>query len=127
MAKNILVIDDDELILRTLKRLLTKEGYRITVAPTGAKAFGEIEQRDFDLLISDIKMPEMDGVETLKKIRSHLSLNNRKRIPEIIITGYAKEEIYQDALKLNAAAYIDKPFDMRPLLKAIHNLIGLNR
>lgn len=123
MAKNILVIDDDELILKTLKRLLTKEGYRITIAPDGVKAFTEITQRDFDLIISDIKMPEMDGVEMLKKIRKYLILNNRNLIPEIIITGYAKEKIYQDALALKSAAYIDKPFDMKPLLEAIHNLI----
>lgn len=123
MAKNILVIDDDELILKTLKRLLTKEGYKITIAPSGARAFNEIMQRDFDLIISDIKMPEMDGIETVKKIREHLASDNRKPIPEIIITGYAKEKIYQDALKLNAAAYIDKPFNMRPLLEAIHKLI----
>lgn len=127
MTKSILVIDDDELILRTLKRLLTKEGYKITIAPNAAKAFTEIEQRNFDLVISDIKMPEMDGVETLKRIRGYLIANNRNQIPEIIITGYAKEKIYQDALKLNAAAYIDKPFDMKPLLEAIHNIIGLNR
>lgn len=127
MAKSILVIDDDELILKTLKRLLTKEGYKITVALNGAKAFSEITQRNFDLIISDIKMPEMDGVEALKKIRAHLILNNRKLIPEIIITGYAKEKIYQDALALKAAAYIEKPFDMQPLLEAISNLIGICR
>lgn len=122
-----MVIDDDELILKTLKRLLTKEGYKITVALNGAKAFSEITQRNFDLIISDIKMPEMDGVEALKKIRAHLILNNRKLIPEIIITGYAKEKIYQDALALKAAAYIEKPFDMQPLLEAISNLIGICR
>lgn len=127
MAKNILVIDDDELILRTLKRLLTKEGYKITIAPNGAKAFSEVEGHSFDLIISDIKMPEMDGVETLKKIRGYFASNNRSQIPEIIITGYAKEKIYQEALKLKAAAYIDKPFDMKPLLEAIHNIIGLNK
>lgn len=127
MTKNVLVIDDDEMILKTLKRLLTKEGYKITIAPNGAKAFNEITQHDFDLIISDIKMPEMDGVEVLKKIREHLASNNLKLIPEIIITGYAKEKIYQDALALKAAAYIDKPFDMKPLLEAIVNLIGTCR
>jgi len=124
MEKRILVIDDDELILKTLKRLLTKEGYKITIVSNGAKALSEITQRDFDLIISDLKMPEMDGVETLKKIRDYLSSNGKKAVPEIIITGYAKEKIYQDALKLKAAAYIDKPFDMKPLLEAIHNLTG---
>ena len=87
----------------------------------------ELKKGNFDLIISDIKMPEMDGVEALKKIRAHLILNNRKLIPEIIITGYAKEKIYQDALALKAAAYIEKPFDMQPLLEAISNLIGICR
>ena len=53
MTKNILVIDDDELILRTLKRLLTKEGYKITIAPNGVKAFSEVEEHNFDLIISE--------------------------------------------------------------------------
>ena len=124
MARQILLIDDDKLIVMTLKRLLTKEGYRVTTALSGLLALERIEESDFDLIISDIKMPEMDGIETVKKIREYLTQNNKKLVPEIFISAYAKEDIYQEALKLNAAGYIEKPFDIKSLLQTIKESLG---
>jgi len=123
MSKNILLIDDDKLILMTLKRLLAKEGYKVTTAQSGEKALEQIEKTDFDLIMSDIKMPGMDGIETVKRIREYLAQNNKKPIPEIFITAYAKEEIYKKALELNAAGYIEKPFDIKSLLHIIKVVI----
>lgn len=117
MTKNILIIDDDKLIAITLRRLLTREGYNVTTARSGIKALALIEKADFDLIMSDIKMPEMDGIETVKKIRQYLSQNHKKPVPEIFITAYAKEDIYQQALELNACGYIEKPFDIKTLLQ----------
>ncbi len=69
MAKNILVIDDEELITKSLLKLLSKEGYNVTVARSGTEALENIKKIDFDLIISDVRMPEMDGIETIKEIR----------------------------------------------------------
>jgi len=123
MTKNILLIDDDKLVLMTLKRLLTKEGYKITTAQSGAAALIRIEEVDFDLIISDIKMPEMDGVETVKRIREYLVQNHKRPVPEIFITAYAKEEIFQKAIDLKAAGYIEKPFDIKTLLRTTKEAI----
>lgn len=123
MAKNILIIDDDKLIAITLSRLLTREGYNVTTARNGKTALSLIQKRDFDLILSDIKMPEMDGIETVKKIREYLAQNNKRPIPEIFITAYAKEEIYQKALQLNASGYIEKPFDIKALLRTAKEAI----
>jgi CheY-like chemotaxis protein len=123
-AKKILLIDDDKLILITLKRLLTREGYKVTTALSGKVALRRIEQDDFDLVMSDIKMPHMDGIETVKKIREYLLQNNKKPVPEIFITAYAKENIYQEALALNAAGYIEKPFDIKALQQTVRKAIG---
>lgn len=117
MAKKILIIDDNKLITITLKRLLTREGYDVIIAISGLRALILIQRTDFDLIMSDIKMPKMDGIETVKKIREHLTQSNKKPIPEIFITAYAKEDIYQKALALNAAGYIQKPFDIKTLLQ----------
>ena len=68
-------------------------------------------------------MPNMDGIETVKKIREYLVQNSKKPIPEIFITAYAKEDIYQKALELNAAGYIQKPFDIKALLKTTKEAI----
>ena len=123
MTKNILLIDDDKLILMTLKRLLTKEGYKVTTAQSGVIALVRIAGADFDLIISDIKMPDMDGIETVGKIREYLAQKGKKLIPEIFITAYAKEEIYQKAIELNAAGYIEKPFDIKTLLQTTKKTI----
>lgn len=124
MAKSILLIDDDKLILITLKRLLTREGYKVTTALSGQGALRRMEEDGFDLIISDIKMPQMDGVETIKKIREFLSQHGKDQIPEIFITAYAKEDIYQEALSLNAAGYIEKPFDVQTLMQTVKQTIG---
>jgi len=123
MAKKILVIDDDKLVLMTLKRLLSREGYKIITALSGKGALRRIEEDGFDLVISDIKMPQMDGVETVKIIREYLARNGKKPVPEIFITAYAKEDIYQEALALNVAGYIEKPFDVKALLQSIEKVI----
>ncbi|MCM8792660.1 MAG: response regulator [Candidatus Omnitrophica bacterium] len=123
MAKKILIIDDDKLIAITLKRLLTHQGYDVTTAPHGLKALTFIEQSDFDLILADIKMPYMDGIEAVKKIREYLAQNHRKPIPEIFITAYAKEDIFHRALELNAAGYIEKPFDVKTLQETIKKVI----
>lgn len=124
MTKSILLIDDDKLILMTLKRLLAREGYKISTALSGIVALKKIEEEEFDLVISDIKMPEMNGIETIKRIREYLVQNHKNTIPEIFITAYAKEDIYQEALTLNAAGYIEKPFDIKTLLKTVREATG---
>jgi CheY-like chemotaxis protein len=123
MPKKILVIDDNKLVALTLKRILTIEGFKVITALTGNIALKRIEEGDFDLIISDIKMPEMDGIETVKRIREYLGRNNKKPVPEIFISAYAKEDIYQNALALNAAGYIEKPFDMKTLLLSVKEAI----
>ena len=123
MMKNILLVDDDKLVLMTLKRLLAREGYNVITARSGEGALRRIKEANFDLIVSDIKMPLMDGVETIKKIREYLMQNNRIPIPEIFITAYAKEDIFKEALALNAAGYIEKPFDVVALQQTVKNVI----
>jgi len=122
MSKKILLIDDDKLILMTLKRVLKREGYEVITAMSGQTALRHMEEDGFDLIISDIKMPQMDGIETVKKIREFLTEHNKIPIPELFITGYAKEDVYQKALELNAAGYIEKPFDVKALQDTVKRL-----
>lgn len=119
MAKRILVIDDEELITKSLLKLLDKEGYNVTVARSGIEALDNIKKIDFDLIISDVRMPQMDGIETVEKIRTHLKSSEKKPIPEILITGYADIEKYEKARKLEVKDYIYKPFDTDDFLKIV--------
>ena len=119
MAKKILIIEDETLITKSLQRLLTKEGYDVSVANSGAEALERIKEKDYDLIVSDIRMPLMDGIEVIREIRVYLSQNNKPAVPEILITGYADEEKYKEALELKVSGYIYKPFDTQDFLNAI--------
>lgn len=124
MPMKILLIDDDKLVLMTVKRLLKREGYRVVTALNGQTALRQMKEDGFSLIISDIKMPEMDGIETVKQIREYLVRCRKTPIPEVFITGYAREDIYQKALELNAAGYIEKPFDVKTLVTTVKTITG---
>ncbi|MCX5697000.1 MAG: response regulator [Candidatus Omnitrophica bacterium] len=110
MAKNILVIDDEGLVTKSLQRLLKKEGFNVVIAAGGEEAIEQCKGVDFDLIVSDIRMPQLDGIATIRKIRALLKESGKQPIPEIFITGYADEDAYKNALELKVADYIYKPF-----------------
>jgi CheY-like chemotaxis protein len=123
--KKILVVDDEELITKSLLKLLTTEGYNATVVRSGKEAIEKVKEGNFDLIISDVRMPGIDGIETIKQIRSELKKANKRQIPEIVITGYADKEQYETAMtELKVKDYIFKPFERAEFLKAIKNTIG---
>ncbi len=123
MAKNILLIDDDELVTGSLKLLLKREGYGVDIARSGWEAVKKVERADFDLIIFDVRMPDMDGIETIKKIRDYLKNANKRPIPEILITGYADKDKYEEGIALNVANYLYKPFDNDELFRAVKDNI----
>lgn len=124
MEKKILVIDDEELITRSLIKLLRNEGYVASLARSGDEALGKIRAEDFDLIICDVRMPGIDGIETIKGIRAYLEKSNKKSIPEVIITGYADAEKYESAIDLEVADYLYKPFDNNEFLRIVRKTIG---
>ena len=126
MAKNILIIDDEELITKTLQKLLKKQGYGVTIAQSGNEALEKVKKQEFDLIVCDVRMPEMDGVETVKEIRNYLKEQGKQSIPEVFITGYADEEKYKNAVKLKVADYIYKPFDREEFLAVIRRNLGVS-
>ena len=123
MAKNILVIDDEELITKSLLKLLGAEGYKVSAARSGKEAIEKSKGEDFDLIISDVRMPRLDGIETIKEIRAYLKKSNKKTIPEILITGYADIDKYKEAIDLKVADYLHKPFEKADLLRVVQKAI----
>lgn len=124
MSKNILVIDDEELVSKSLQKLLKLRGYSVIVAKSGAEALEKVKIEDFDLIICDVRMPEMDGIETIKHIRSYLDKSNKKPIPEVIITGYADADKYEMGIELEVSDYLYKPFDNDEFLRVVKKNIG---
>ena len=116
MGKNILIIDDEELIIKSLSKLLEKSGYEVFIAKNGQDAIVMAEEADFDLILADIKMPGINGVETVREIHK---IKGRNKVPTIFITGYADEISEKEAQKLSPEAYLYKPFDMNELMQKI--------
>lgn len=123
MAGRILVIDDEELIVKSLKKLLENNGFEVFVAKRGEDALIIAEEEKFDLIVADIRMPGMNGVETIRGIYENLRKANGETIPVIFITGYTDEEIEQKARALNPIAYIYKPFDIEELVSKVKRIL----
>ncbi|PIQ89895.1 MAG: response regulator [Candidatus Omnitrophica bacterium CG11_big_fil_rev_8_21_14_0_20_42_13] len=121
--KKILIIDDEELIIKSLSKLLEKIGYEVFIAKNGQDAIIMNEEEEFDLIIADIRVPGINGVEAVRRIYSANDKNSKGRIPAIFITGYADENAENEAKKLNPAAYIAKPFDIPELVDKIKGIL----
>jgi len=119
MAKRILVVDDEEIIIRSLTKLLEKIGYEVYVAKNGQDALVMVEEEDFDLVIADIRMPGMNGVETIKEILKTIGKKGKALPPFIFITGYADQQVEKETSALKPFAYIYKPFDINKLVEKI--------
>ncbi len=114
----ILIADDDDSLRRVIEFNLKKKGYRTTAVETAEKALAVLQKSDFDLLISDMKMPGMDGIELLQK-----SKEIRPELPVIFITAFGTVEKAVEAIKLGAYDYITKPFDTDDFLHTINKAL----
>ena len=102
---SILIVDDEEMMRTLLNRILSREGYKIRSAEDGVVALEVLKAERFDIIISDMKMPRMDGFELLKIVK-----NEYPKIGVIIMTAYGDTYTVKDALLLGADEYITKPF-----------------
>lgn len=123
MAKNILVIDDDVLVRKSVEKLLKKEAYEVVSVESAHLAVEEIKKRKFDLVISDIRMPGKNGIDAVKEIRSILcqDLKDDLALPIIFITGYA--ELGQELRAEKLGEVLLKPFDLNNLLITIREYL----
>ena len=110
----ILAVDDEEIILDSFRKILVLAGYSIDTVERGAEVLGLIRQNDYDFVFTDLRMPEMDGVEVTKAVK-HL----RPDIDVIVITGFASIETAVETVKFGAIDYIQKPFAEDELLEFV--------
>ena len=114
----ILTVDDEHLILRIIKDILSDEGYEVETAPDCQSAIKTLKKKDFDAVLTDIRMPDKDGVQVLKEIRSF-----NPNIPVIFMTGFASLESAMEAVKNGAFDYITKPLDYNKLKSIIKHAV----
>jgi DNA-binding NtrC family response regulator len=118
----ILVVDDEEGARDLFNTILTDEGYDVSLANGGEEALGLFKSNPFDLVITDIKMPVMDGLQLLQEIRKMGS-----KTDVIMVTAYGEVESYLKAMSLGAAEYINKPIRIKELKQIVHKVLTEQR
>ena len=118
----ILIVDDEDKMRHLLSIMLSRRGYAIEQAANGLEALAIMENTPFDMIISDIKMPQMDGIELLRKIQEM-----DDPCPVVFITAFATVESAVDAMRDGAVDYISKPFDEDRIVLTVEKTLSLSR
>ena len=118
MAKQILVVDDEERIRQSLNGILKDEGYEVLEAKDGAQALKQVETDPPELILLDIWMPGMDGMEVLERVKGQIP-----NLPVIMISGHGNIELAVKAVKLGAYDFIEKPLSLEKVLLTVNNAL----
>jgi len=118
MSARILIVDDEINMQVALREVLQRQGHEITVANDGPSALGELEGSTFDLVLSDVRMPEMTGIELLERVRSRWP-----KLPMIVMTAYGTVEDAVGAMKKGASDYLLKPFSSETVEEIVHRTL----
>jgi len=122
MSQRILIIDDEEHMRRILCKALEQEGYEADMVGDGPDGLDLLNKREMDLVLLDMKLPTMDGMEVLKNIKELYPA-----LPVIVITAYGSIEMAVAAIKAGAADYITKPFDIDELILQVRKALEVHR
>lgn len=117
VTKRILVVDDETNMRATLADILSDEGYRIDTAPDGLSAVQMCEQQDYDVVLLDVRMPGIDGVETFRRIHR---LNDSVRV--VMMSAYSMDDLKRAVLDEGAIAFLSKPLDIENVISLIQDV-----
>ncbi|MBS3742181.1 MAG: response regulator [Candidatus Cloacimonetes bacterium] len=112
----LLIVDDSDDYRENIKEILEIKNYNVVTAPDGETAIGKVKNEDIDLVLMDVKMPVMSGLEAYKKIKKL-----KPQLPVIMISAFAVEDLIKKSLKRGAYGYISKPIDFEKLFNMINN------
>ena len=120
-TKRILLVDDSRAVRQLLKFTLERHmNLAIYEAENGVEAVNKLMDNDFDLVITDIRMPQMDGLSLIRKVRSEISTD----IPIIVVSTLGREADRDDGLKMGANSYVTKPIQAPDLIREVTNLLS---
>lgn len=118
VKSQILVLEDDPDLRLMLSEVLSDEGYEVTTVSAGEEAIRLAAQQNFDLLVTDVRMPGVDGLEALRQLR-----NQQPHLGSLVVSGYTTEAETLRALQLNVGAYLKKPFSLTDLLQRVRQIL----
>ncbi|MGR3276215.1 response regulator [Acaryochloris marina NIES-2412] len=119
---SILVIDDEERIFDVIEGLLIREGYRLTYAPSGPAAIQQMDALQPDVILLDVMMPQMDGIEACRQIKAN---PNWKHIPIIIVTALTSKADLARSLEAGADDFISKPINSLELRARVRSMLRI--
>jgi two-component system nitrogen regulation response regulator NtrX len=122
MSRRVLVVDDEQSILLTLEGILRDEGWEVALAESGEQGLEAIEVQDPDLLLLDVWLPGMDGIETLERVKTRYP-----DLPVVLMSGHGTIETAVRATKLGAFDFIEKPLNLDKVLLALDNALKASR
>lgn len=115
----ILVVEDDKDMSRIISSILKEEGYKIDRAYDGEQAIKKIKAKDYNLMILDYKLPDINGINVLKEVR-----RTKPSLKVIMISAYGSPSIKSTAKKFGVYRFLDKPFDLNRLVKAVKDVLA---
>jgi DNA-binding response OmpR family regulator len=110
----VLIVDDDPIVLASCRRILEAEGFAVAAAASVAEALAAMNEREFDLLVVDVKMPERDGLQLVARVKE-----SPVPVPVIVMSGYPTSETVLASLEGGAFAFIPKPFTPDEFLASV--------
>ncbi len=119
MGKRILVVEDEVIVREALQEWLTEEGYEVEVVGDGNRALEAIDNRDFGLVILDLKLPEKDGLKVFREAKAR-----RPELLGVIITAYPSAKTAAEAMQLGILNYLPKPIDLQVLNQILRKTLG---
>ena len=118
MGAKILIVDDQKGVRRLLEELFKKDGWEVRSAEDGLEAISKVKEMVPDLILMDVKMPNMNGLEA-----THAIMEMNSKIPIIMMTAYGEIEVVQQALEVGVKRCISKPFDIMVLKNMVYDLM----
>jgi len=118
--KKALVIDDEQVVLDSVSKILTDEDYKVDVSLSGREGLNQAIQKEYDIVLTDIRMPDIGGMRVLRDIK-----RAKPALPVVMITGYASVRSSVQAMKLGAADYVEKPFTPDQLIRAVASALDI--
>lgn len=117
---NILIIEDDDIMLKAIKNILGKAGYNVITAKDGKEAFDQMATADYDVVVTDLMMPYANGLEVVSRLRGDAT---KRHVSIIVVSSVGNEETITEAFRLGADDYLKKPIMAGELLIRIKKLL----
>ncbi len=122
VAQTILVVEDDDILRKSLIRIFETEGYKVLAVQDAAELSEVLENSSIDLILMDVGLPWVDGFELAEMMKAHIET---RRIPIVFLSGHSDKEMIRRGFSVGADDYITKPFEVESVKKTIRTLLDL--